>query len=71
MQVYNLGNTQPHTVTEMVELLERHLGRKAVRNYVPVPPTGDVLATFADISAAKKVPPETLPFVCGTGLNYR
>jgi UDP-glucuronate 4-epimerase len=53
-KVYNLGNTHPHTVTEMVDLLERHLGRKAIRKNIPVPATGDVLSTLADISAAKK-----------------
>lgn len=55
LQVYNLGNTHPHTVSEMVTVLEKHLGRKAIRKYIPVPPTGDVLATFADISSARKV----------------
>lgn len=53
--MYNLGNTHPHTVTDMVVLLEKHLERRAVRKYIPVPPTGDVLATFADISSARKV----------------
>lgn len=52
-KIYNLGNTRPHTVTEMVSLLERHLGRAAVKSYVPVPPTGDVLATSANISKAQ------------------
>ena len=56
-QIYNLGNTNPHTVTELVDLLERGLNRKAQRNLVPMPATGDVLATFADISAAKAVRP--------------
>ncbi len=54
-QIYNLGNTNPHTVTELVDLLERGLARKAKRRLVPMPATGDVLATFADISAAKEV----------------
>ncbi len=54
-QIYNLGNTNPHTVTELVDLLERGLNRKAQRNLIPMPATGDVLATFADISAAKAV----------------
>ena len=54
-QIYNLGNTNPHTVTELVDLLERGLNRKAQRDLVPMPATGDVLATFADISAAKAV----------------
>lgn len=53
-KLYNLGNTSPHTVTELVELLEKHLGRQAVRNYVPLPPTGDVLATFADVQHARE-----------------
>lgn len=55
LQIYNLGNTRPHTVTDMVLLLERHLGREAIKRYVPVPPTGDVLATSADISDAQAV----------------
>lgn len=50
-----MGNTSPHTVTELVEALEQNLGRAAVREYVPVPPTGDVLATFADIKHAREV----------------
>ena len=50
-----MGNTQPHTVTEMVDLLEKHLRRPVKRWNIPVPPTGDVLATFADITEAKKV----------------
>ena len=53
-QIYNLGNTNPHTVSELVELLEKCLDRKAKRFYRPVPPTGDVLSTFADITAAKQ-----------------
>jgi UDP-glucuronate 4-epimerase len=51
---YNLGNKDPVTVTYLVECLEESLGKKAIRNYVPMPPTGDVLKTFADISLAQK-----------------
>ena len=53
-QIYNLGNTNPHTVSELVELLEKCLDRKAKRFYRPVPPTGDVLSTYADVTAAKQ-----------------
>merc|ERR1712072_1536131 len=52
--VYNLGNKDPVTVTYLVECLEKSLGKKAIRNYVPMPPTGDVLKTFADITLAQK-----------------
>lgn len=54
LKVYNLGNTQPETVSHLVDLLEESLGKKAVRKYIPMPETGDVLKTFADISLAKK-----------------
>jgi UDP-glucuronate 4-epimerase len=52
--VYNLGNKDTKTVTYMVECLESSIGKKAIRNYVPMPPTGDVYKTFADISKASK-----------------
>ena len=57
VQIYNLGNTNPHTVSELVELLEKCLDRKAKRFYRPVPPTGDVLSTYADVTAAKQANP--------------
>jgi len=53
-KVYNLGNKDPVTVTYLVECLESSLGKKAIRNYVPMPPTGDVLKTSADVSLAGK-----------------
>lgn len=52
-KVYNLGNKDPVTVTYLVECLEKSLGKPSIRNYVPMPPTGDVLKTYADISAAE------------------
>lgn len=53
-KVYNLGNKDPVTVTYMIECLERAIGKKAIKNYVPMPPTGDVLKTSADVSLAEK-----------------
>jgi len=52
--IYNLGNKDPVTVTYLVECLENSLGKKAIKNYVPMPPTGDVLKTSADITLAGK-----------------
>jgi len=52
--VINLGNKDPVTVTYLVECIESALGKKAVRNYMPMPPTGDVLKTNADVSLAAK-----------------
>ncbi|CAI5492941.1 unnamed protein product [Closterium sp. Naga37s-1] len=53
-RVYNLGNTQPVRVGDFVGLLEKHLGIKAVRNYIQMPSTGDVLFTHANITRAHR-----------------
>jgi len=53
-KVYNLGNRQPHNVTYLVDLLEEFLQKKAIRDYVPLPATGDVLKTNADVSLAAR-----------------
>ncbi|KDD76295.1 hypothetical protein H632_c279p0 [Helicosporidium sp. ATCC 50920] len=51
-EVFNLGNTAPHTVSELVDALDAALGTPAIRDMVPMPRQGDVLATFANISKA-------------------
>lgn len=51
-RLFNLGNTHPHTVNELVSGLEVALGKTAVRHYVDVPNLGDVLQTHSNISAA-------------------
>jgi len=52
-KIYNLGNKDPVTVTYLVEFLEQALGKKAIRHYIPMPPTGDVLKTSADVALAE------------------
>jgi UDP-glucuronate 4-epimerase len=53
-KIYNLGNKDPVTVSYLVDCLENAIGKKAIRNYMPMPPTGDVLKTSADVSLAEK-----------------
>jgi len=53
LKVYNLGNENPENVTYLVDLLEENLGKKAVRKYMPMPATGDVLRTSANVSLAR------------------
>merc|ERR1712151_1247515 len=53
-RVYNLGNKHPVNVSYPVSLLEEFLGKKAIRDYRPLPATGDVLKTHADVSLAKR-----------------
>jgi UDP-glucuronate 4-epimerase len=46
-QIYNVGNSQPVEVTEVVRLLEEALRKPAVRELLPMQP-GDVPQTCAD-----------------------
>jgi len=46
--VYNIGNSQPVDLLQFIEALETCLGRKAVKNLLPLQ-AGDVPATFADV----------------------
>mmetsp|Transcript_20063 Transcript_20063/g.46730 ORF Transcript_20063/g.46730 Transcript_20063/m.46730 type:complete len:410 (+) Transcript_20063:37-1266(+) len=54
LKVYNLGNRHPEKVSRLVDLLEENMGKKAIRNYIPLPATGDVIKTYADTSLAAK-----------------
>jgi len=51
-EVYNLGESQTTTLSELIALLEDALGRKAMIDRLP-PQAGDVSCTFADISRAR------------------
>jgi UDP-glucuronate 4-epimerase len=53
-EVFNLGNSHPIKLSELVALLERITGRKATRASMPAQP-GDVLLTWADITKAKNL----------------
>jgi UDP-glucuronate 4-epimerase len=47
-RVYNIGNHQPESVLRLIELLEKHLGRRVEKRMLPMQP-GEVQATFADV----------------------
>ncbi|MEN6423753.1 MAG: GDP-mannose 4,6-dehydratase [Phycisphaerales bacterium] len=51
-EVYNLGESQPISVNDLIAELEHALGKKAIRQYLPVQP-GDVDRTYADIARAQ------------------
>lgn len=53
-EIFNLGNSHPVRLGELVGLLEKATGRKAVRQQLPEQP-GDVPITWADISKAKRL----------------
>ena len=47
-RIYNVGNHHPEELTHVVALLEKELGRTALKDMLPMQP-GDVMATFADV----------------------
>lgn len=48
-RLYNIGNHQPVELMTFIETIENALGKKAVKNMLPMQ-AGDVVATFADTS---------------------
>ncbi len=51
--IFNLGNNSPISVNKTIGLLEKILGRKANKKFLPMQ-LGDVKATYADITKTKK-----------------
>ena len=47
-RIYNIGNNRPVEVTDLVGILEELIGRKAIREMLPMQ-AGDVPATCADV----------------------
>lgn len=47
-RVFNIGNNQPVELLHFIEVLENRLGRKAVKNFLPLQ-QGDVPETYADV----------------------
>lgn len=49
-RVYNIGNNQPTQLMRYIEIIEECVGKKAVKNFLPLQ-AGDVPATYADVDA--------------------
>lgn len=51
--IFNIGNNQPVELEEFITCIENALGKKALKNYMPMQP-GDVVRTYADVSELEK-----------------
>jgi UDP-glucuronate 4-epimerase len=51
-RVFNIGNNKPVELLYFIEVLEKHLGKKAEKRFMPFQ-KGDVKETYADIDALK------------------
>ncbi len=49
-RIYNIGNNNPVELEHMIEVLEGALGKRAIRELLPMQP-GDVPATYANVEA--------------------
>ena len=47
-RIYNMGNSQPEQLLTFIDTLEKHLGKTAVKNLLPMQ-AGDVQDTYADV----------------------
>jgi len=52
-RIYNIGNNNPVELGRFIEVLEDQLGKKAVKNLVPMQP-GDVPVTYADVDCLNR-----------------
>lgn|SRR5574340_93863 len=52
-RVYNIGNHQPVELMTFINTIENALGKKAIKNMLPMQ-AGDVVATFAETSDLRK-----------------
>lgn len=52
-EIFNLGNHRPIKLLYLIELLEKALGKAAIKEMLPMQP-GEVLETFADITKSAK-----------------
>ncbi len=51
-KIYNLGNNKPETLMNFIALLEKHTGKTAIKNMLPMQ-KGDVYETYADITESQ------------------
>jgi len=47
-KLYNIGNNQPVELLKFIDVIEKNLGKKAIKNFMPIQP-GDVPETYADV----------------------
>lgn len=53
-EIFNLGNSEPISLSQLVSLIENNLNKTSKIKYLPVQP-GDPSITFADITKSKKL----------------
>jgi UDP-glucuronate 4-epimerase len=52
-QIFNIGNHEPVALLSFIEILEDSLGKKAIKNFLPMQP-GDIHSTYANMKDLEK-----------------
>lgn len=52
-KIFNIGNNKPVELMTFIEVLEKKIGKPAIKNFLPIQP-GDVPETYANIDALEK-----------------
>jgi len=52
-EIYNIGNNKPESLEHFIEVLEKEIGKKATKEFLPLQP-GDVIETYAAIDKLTK-----------------
>ena len=66
-EVYNIGDSKPVGLMDMIQTLETALGREALKIMRPMQP-GDVTATYADVSKLNALTGYAPKVLLGEGL---
>ncbi|WP_456418757.1 NAD-dependent epimerase/dehydratase family protein [Methanocaldococcus infernus] len=53
-EIFNLGNDNPVNLEYAISLMEKYLGKKAIKDYKPIQP-GDVERTWADLRKSREL----------------
>lgn len=53
-RIFNIGNSNPVELETFISAIEKALDKKAIKNYMPMQP-GDVVRTYADVSALENI----------------
>lgn len=53
-RIVNIGRSSPVNLLDFIRLLEKYLGKEALKKFMPIQP-GDVLSTWADTTALQKI----------------
>jgi len=67
-RVVNIGNSDPVSLMDFIESLERKLGKQALKSFVPMQ-DGDVVATWADVRLLKELTGYTPTTDLETGIS--